>query len=334
MISFASLALQYGQPARPFDGGFWTQRLPDNASIAPTSAAAAASLASQVAQFNVNLNCATFTAEPLIVPASQPLVSVAMSGGSAAQQAIFRLGVPIPPGTRPTADTDESMIIYQPDYVSPYGPLYGRYYELWGAIPNVDANGLEHWTARYGKRMVNVNGAKEVYSVSWKTGPAGAAYATDPDSTYLEGNWTCGSGLALAPGLLTLQDAQRGYVDHALGLLVPNATAWPKWVWPATTCDGNDPTGPIPEGARFRFPPGYVIPTGLHPLAKLVAQGLRDFSGFVVDRAGSVAVRGTPSLKAAGYLGTAAEWQVFNGFPWADLQMLVPGTATVPTPVG
>lgn len=315
---------------RPYGAGFWFDELSANATVDAGSSAAVAQLVTQ-ASAGTNLNSTTFTAEVTIVPADQPLVPVANSA-SGAQVAWCELGVPIPAGWQPTPDTlpnghpgDCTGIFYQPDWVSPLdGSIQGRLYELWRMVETAGA-----WSCGWAHRDVNVNGLTEVWSRTWVTGPGGS-YTTDPNSTYVDGYWTTGAGISLAPTLLTPDDCARGYADHALGLLVVSSDS--PQVWPASKTDANSSTSLLREGQRLRLPSGYTIPSGLHPIAQVVAETAIRHGLVIVDQAGVVVVRATPSVKAAGYLNGTQEYQIFNGFPWADLQLLTPGTAANPVP--
>jgi hypothetical protein len=321
---------------RPFPVGFWNADLPDNATVDMAhTAAIQAELVSESHAAAPNLNATTFTAEITVVPADQPLIPVTNTyTGGGSQVDWCKLGVPIPAGWKPTPDKlanghpgDCTGIFYQPDYVSPYdASIQGRVYELWRMIQAADGS----WSCQYAHRDVGVNTSSEVWSRTWVSGPGGS-YKTDSDSTYVDGYWTTGAGIALAPTLLTPADVQRGYADHRLGLLVMYSSS-PN-VWPASKTDADSSTSPLHEGMTLRLPPGYQIPAGLHPIAKCVAQTAIRKGLVIVDQAGCLVIRATPSVKAAGYLNGTPEYQIFNGFPWGDLVPMVAGTQANPIPL-
>jgi hypothetical protein len=244
--------ISFGDPVRPFTHSFWGTPLPDNASVdLAVGPAVVSDVSAQAKAKPVMLNVNTWTAEPLMVPSAQPLVPVTWSGGPNASQieAVLALGVPIPVGTRPTADSDATLTIWQPDYVSPkLTSNQGRYYELWKASVVVDSSGVEHWSAANGCRMTGVNNDTHGHTGNWvASGENPAGYATDPDSTYQLAGWGIqGSGLPYLPGVLTVADCRRGFGDHALLLEVVNASA--KHVWPASRTDGTG-SNPVQESS-------------------------------------------------------------------------------------
>jgi hypothetical protein len=340
-VSFIDPHLTFGEPARPFSRSFWGTRLPDAAKLDANSSAIVGDLAVQARLAAPTLNITSWTAEPLIVPADQPLVPVTYSGPDGILQAVMALGLPIPAGWQPTADSDGSypdweFCAWQPSYVSPYGPpppadpYVGRYYESYHTWDSETGG----WQCGGGGRMNNVNLTTRAHFNSSQTGAHDKTYATDPDSTYCNPAWGVqGSGLPLMPGILSKQDCDRGYVDHALLLEVVNARA--GQVWPAQRNDGNVHTAGqngyvIYEGQRLRFPIGYQPPSGLHPLAKLIVQAGVDYGFVIADRAGCLGFRGAPS--AASYLAGVAGWQAMIGFPWSDLQAIAVGNDTIQTP--
>ena len=332
-MGYLESTLAFGDPVRPFQHSFWGTPLPANATVDPNSAATVAELAGMAAK-GTNLNVWSFTAEPIIVPANQPLVPVTFTGSAGNSQlaAVLKLGVPIPPGTKPTADSDASLCIWQPDYQSPRlsWPCQGRYFGLWKVA--VDASG--NYSAQFGGRMNNVNNDTGGHFVTWTaSGEDPAGYATDPDSTYTMAGWgETASSLPLMPSVLSLADVKANHVNHALGLLTPDSLVG-KHVWPAQRSDGGMPASNVMEGQRLRFPAGYQIPAGLHPLAQLIVQGVRDYGCVILDKTDAdCAFRAAPSVGSKGFLGSSPDYNILNGFPWADLQLLAVGSDSNPTP--
>lgn len=327
----------FGASMRPLQATFFGQPLPDNTAVMvsdgaqiPDSAAVVAEIVAQSQRGKPNFNVWNWTLEPIIVPWNQPLVPVACSHDTVSGE-ILHLGIPIPPGTKPTNDLDAAIAIYQPDYVDAIG-RQGRYDELQGLRidPTTGAYSCNYWG-----RMTGVNTRTQPHYVTWQySGYDPRGFATDPDSTYEDQNWGVqGSGIPYAPGVLTLADVQRNYVDHALLLEVVDARKGAR-VWPAVArSDGGLTTSNIIEGMRGRFPAGYTIPSGLHPLCALLVQGVRDRGLVITDRTSNVlCFRAAPSIGAAGYLGSAHDYDVLAGFPWQDLEMLAVGNDTTQTP--
>lgn len=334
-LDFATnLPLAFGQSLRPFQHTIWGQPLPDNAAIDPNSATAVAQIVAQAAKATPTDNTTAWTLEPQIVPADQPLVPVAWHGGATEfeLQAILKLGVPIPTGFRPTSDSDASASFWQPGYRHPTdSTICGRLFELYGVRVTENPDGTLAYSASFGTRLYNVNDTSRPRQYS---NQVPKDYATNPDSLFCRPSWGVqGSGLPYSPGVLTLADCQRGHVDHALLLEVVDARAG-GFVWPALKDDGDSHVGtfPVKEGQRYRFPADYPVDSKLHPLARLQVQALRDYGCVVTDRSSCLAFRIAPSAKP--YLGSSASWQVLNGFPWADLQLLAVGSDSTPTPVG
>lgn len=308
----------FGESLRPFSKSWIGTPLPDRAAIDPKSAQVAAEIVVQKALGRPILNVFAdlgWTAEPMIVLKDTPLTPVTMTNtGDYHTAAILKLGVPIPAGTVPPTAGEPTLLIWQPDYVGRYGQV-GRYFELYKA--RIDASG--NWFCETGCRYWGVNANTTARSSIWTGGPGAAAYATDPDSTYTSAPYTTGPGLPYMPFLLTVADMKRGDVDHVLGFEAVHSYGR---VWPATRSDGASPSSLLREGDRYRFPPGYVLPSGLHPIAQVCGRGAIKFGWVLDDMAGSLGVRAAPSVAAAGYLGTAHDYEVFDGFPFGDLVRL------------
>lgn len=315
-LSYIAKSWAVGAPLRPFPS--WSQRLADDAAIDPNSDAVVAALAGMSATNHDTLNVWSWTAEPLIVPASQPLVPVHATGMTSQITSILALGVPIPPGTVPTNDSDATLTIWQPDWS--VNGINGRYYELFGVSgPNADGS----YNARRGAaRKVGVNDTTSWGYSDWTaSGIDPKGYATEPNSSYELKSWGVqGSGLPYMPGVLTVGDCEQNYCSHTLLLEVPRAQQG-QYRAPATRSDGAY-TSLVLEGMQFRFPAGYEPPASLHPIAKLIVQAARDFRIIVTDQAGTLAFRAAPSIGQAGYLGSTADYAVLNDFPWRDLQLL------------
>lgn len=317
----------------PFSQTFWLTPLPGNATIQTSSANVVADLAGQSSFNHDSLNTFTFTVEPIIAPVNQAFVPVTYNGGPGNSDlaAVFALGVPIPPGTTPTVDSDSELVIIQPDYINPHNSSFqGRQYELWKAVFTGGA-----WFAAGGGRMMNINNDAGGHPVDWVTGPGGSAYATDPDSTYSRHLWCAqGSKLPLYPGLITVADCNAGFINHVVALEVVRSLAGGH-VWPAQSNDGNSSTTLVREGQRFRFPAGYVAShniSGLHPIAQMIVQAAETYGIVVTDQSGNLAIRAAPSVGAGGFLGASPSYQVLNNFPWADLQLLAVGSDADHTP--
>lgn len=313
---------------------FWNVKLKDAAALDTTHQAAAVAEVVRQSKLNaVSVNTDKFTAKVVITPPDQPLVPVRLSDPSRAANSpalgkVFATGLPIPPDFKTTPDGDQHGVFWQPDYVSPQGRK-GRYWEAWGLKQDADGS----WSALWGGR-INGTATSAGHFAWWTYDGYRASTPGDPDSTYVEGTWgATATSLPLAPSIITVEDLMWGKIEHAIGLIVYDAKAG-SWVWPAQRSDGGASSGPaaaIQEGMRFRFPPGYVAPAGLHPVAQKIVDAVRDYGFVVNDRTlWCLAVRAEPDCEPF-YNGTPY-WALMDGFPWADLQLLAVGSDAAPNP--
>lgn len=108
------------------------------------------------------------------------------------------------------------------------------------------------------------------------------------------GHYFQGSRAAAVPtmgGLIRTHEVSDGdsVYRHALAMsLTFNAlSAGPVYVFPATSADGNAAktnSGQIPEGALLMLPPDYDAASIKEPKLRKVAETLKLFGGYVVDR--------------------------------------------------
>lgn len=293
--------------------------LPDNATIDTVKGPAAVTeIVRQVGLQKPNLNVWTFTAERYYATKDTPRVPVTCTSGDSHLNAAFAEGVPIPAGAKPTNDSDSTLLVYQED--SEHG---GTYWEMWKAKQDPITGA---WSCAFGGRMTNVNGVREGHYGGFTGGPPG---------TYEEASWGVqGSGLPYWPGLIAPDDIQRGYADHALLLEMINGAAGVH-PWPAFRSDGGMTSGTwlnVWEGMRLRLPAGYPVSTSLHPICQVAIRTYSRHGAFITDKtAFNVVMRATPSCGP--YLGSTADFDVLDGFPWHDLQVLTPGSDTTPVPV-
>lgn len=317
----------FGAPQRPYQNSPWGTLLADNAAIDPNSSAVVASLATQAvapnAQPNINLD-PKWTAEPMVVPASQPLVPVTVSGQISQIVAIAVTGLPIPASYVPSGG-DGIGIFWQPDYQSPNTSLPGgRYYEASSLryTNGVDSSG--GWTASNVARAVSVNTDTGGHFGNWTA--SGYRWGTpgDPDSTYeLAGFGVAGSGLPIMPGVISAEDCRRGYIDHAIQLIVAHAA--PGHVGMAQKDDGDDPSTLVVEGQHYRLAAGYTT-GGVHWICEMIIAAVARYGLVVSDKSaykgqnGNLAFRAAPS--AAPFFSGLSGSAVLTGFPWSHLKLL------------
>jgi hypothetical protein len=305
---------------------FWSAPLPDDVRIDGWTSTVAADLQAQADRINPYVNTTSWSAVVNVVPPDQPLVPVTLTrSGSSALTAVFKTGLPIPPGWRPQGDRDAHGVFYQPGYVGPAGHR-GRYWEAW-RIKRDEATGA--WSAEWGGKMIGTE-TSEGYFTDWRY--SGYRFNTpgDPDSTYRERGWgATATSLPLLGGIVRAQECSSGRIDHAVGLSVITPRA--GYRWPAQRGDGSATSAsPVQEGMRLRFPPGYQPPATLHPFARMLAIALRDHGAVVWDKAGALSVRAEPAC--ASQFGTTPGYDVLRGFEWRKLKLLVTGSASNPNP--
>jgi hypothetical protein len=315
---------------------FWNAALPDTVALdAASNPAVANELAREATVAAPYVNTWQYTAPITLVPADQPLVPVLLRGARTDSsflklQAILASGMPIPPGWQPLADADAEGAFYQPDRCSPYDGKCGYYFEGWKfQAEDPSTNGGYRWSVAWGGRIVRT----EAWNGHWSNWQySGYKYTTpgDPDSTYSEkGYGATATSLPLAGGTITVEDVQLGRIEHAVGLavIVPHT----GFRWPAQRGDGTSSTNPVYEGMRLRFPPGYQPPPGLHPLARMLVDAIRDYGAVVWDKAGALSYRAEPDV--AQFFNGTAGYDILDGFPWSDLKVIATGSDTTPNPL-
>jgi hypothetical protein len=295
----------------------WNTPLAADAPLDPTSSELSASVANMAATYPTGFAVMDWSTPIYIVPANQPTVYMHLNPNPATGQvnAILQAAftaVPVPADAQPAAGTDNMMVIYQPSTDT-----------MWETGKNqLETDG---WHFNYGGRMIH-----------FSQNPGYYQKIVAPDGTVLEepfwGN--SASGLPLADRVVTFRDLANGYIDHALGLMLPHT-----WVrggvkaWPAARTDGisTDPNS-VPEGARFRLDPNLDINSlNLPPLTRMIALAAQRYGLIVCDSSGNITIDGqvprTPDQTALWQQTLAASgfqyWsQVLKSFPWSHLQLL------------
>jgi hypothetical protein len=288
-------------------------RLPADTRLDPDSAGLAGDLTRQVQTYGTWMNSSEFSVPIYTVPADQPRVSVYIDNhhdmwtnqADATGLAQTLHDVPIPPGARPAAGTDQHMVIWQPST--------DTMWELWLAR-NPSEGGTSTWRdnspgwhAAWGAKIENASHSSGVIPA-----PYGAT----------------ASGLALAGGLITHEDLAAGRIDHALAMAIPAPMAG-RFVPPATRTDGKY-TGEhaIPEGTRFRLPAGLDIGSlGLPPVTRMIAKAAQQHGIIVRDYAGAVAFYAEDPIPSSNFilkrlLNGQSPAQALSRFPWRELQVV------------
>jgi outer membrane biosynthesis protein TonB len=289
---------------------FWNEKVPadapvDSHSAAIVSALSGLELSEQAEKRGPEINTTAWSVPIYSVPASEATVRVALVNKvSPALQSAWN-AVPLPSNAQPAAGTDEHLVVWQPST--------NKMWEFWGLEK---PNGT--WQASWGGAMENVTTDKGVY------GPEAWSGAST--------SWgASASSLPIAGGLVTLEDLERGVINHALAIAVPNVRE-NEYASPAQRTDGATlGLSTLPEGAHLRLEPGLDL-AALHlpPLTLMLAEAAQRYGIFVRDRASNIALYAQdpiptgiePFTGTAGYFEGKSPPQLLVSFPWSHLQVL------------
>ncbi len=297
------------EPLRLFSAeSIYNEELPASPPQATDSAQLVAAFQAQVSKYygHVVINTTEWSTPVYVVPANQP--TVAMLGVSSIcprPEGVFSgfqaqiEAVPIPSNASPAAGTDKEVVIWQPST--------GHLWELWRVLQEGG-----RWTACWGGEIADAYTSDGIFPA-----PFGASAA----------------GLSLLGGQIHLEDLERGSINHALEVLLPE-TLRTEFVWPAVRTDGNGKTAnSIPEGTRFRLKASVNLSSlGLSKPALEIATAIQRYGLIVADTAGAVTLSAqdpTPLIKegkANPYntlLGSDPD-DVLDAVPWGDLEVVSP----------
>jgi hypothetical protein len=307
----AETPVEPSAPLRLFSPtSFWNAEVPENAALDPSSAALVAVLAEEEAAEQAGthrpaINTTSWSVPIYTVPASQTTVRVTLvKAVSSALQAAWT-AVPLPSDAHPATGSDEHLVVWQPST--------DRMWEFWHLTKTA-----EGWTAGWGGAMNHVSSGSGVY------GPGSWSGAT--------ATWgASASSLSIAGGLVTLEDLQRGEINHALAISVPSVRA-AAYASPAERTDGESKSSSsLPEGAHLRLDPALDL-SSLHlpKLTLMLARAAQRYGIFIRDRASNLAFyaedptpTGTnPYLGSQGYFEGHVTSQLLAAFPWSHLQVL------------
>jgi hypothetical protein len=290
---------------------FWNAALPAGAPLDPSSAAVVGALDQEVtaeedAKKGPAINTTSWSVPVYTVQADQPTVKVTLenaSGARAALQAAWD-AVPLPTDAQPAAGTDKHLVVWQPNT--------DKLWEFWRLERTT-----EGWHASWGGAIQNASSDS-------------GAYGPEAWSGAEKGWGASASSLSIAGGLITLEDLERGEINHALAIAVPN-TRGGVYASPAQRTDGSS-TGStsLPEGAHLRLDPNLDL-AALHlpRVTLMMAEAAQRYGIVVRDSASNVAFyaqdpipTGTePYTGAHGYFEGHLT-QILAAFPWSHLQLL------------
>jgi hypothetical protein len=227
------------------------------------------------------------------------LLDVAQPNGQTLSKAFAR--VPLPDNARPAAGSDGHLTVIQPSTDSMW--------EFW-RLRRAGAG----WQAAWGGAMHDISSNPGYYTANSWPG-AGSDWGSTATS------------LPVVAGTMTPGELERGDINHALAIALPN-TRKGVFAFPAQRTDGTltTPTA-IPEGATFRLDPKLDV-RSLHlpRVVEVMARAAQRYGIIVRDKTmhaiGFYAEDPTP-------LGTNPYTRLFDGkspsellasFPWKYLQ--------------
>jgi hypothetical protein len=301
-------------PWRPFAAtSFWNEQPAATAPLDPGSAAVVGALGKEVAQEEQSqegpaINTSSWSVPIYTVPSTQPTVLVKLPYATLLSRVALQAAwaaVPLPAEAQPAAGTDKHLVVWQPSTK--------RLWEFWHLEKTAAG-----WEAYWGGAMQNAPADSGAY------GPEAWVGATT-------GWGASASSLSIAGGLITLEDLEKGTINHALAIAVPN-TREGVWASPAQRTDGaHTEASSLPEGAHLRLNPNLDL-AALHlpHLTLMLAEAAQRYGIFVRDTAANVAFyaqdptpTGTnPYSGAHGYFEGKSPTQLLALFPWSQLQLL------------
>lgn len=225
----------------------------------------------------------------------------------------YFVDVPMPDAAAPAKGTDGALTVWSPDA--------DRLWEFW--VAKEDAAGT--WSACWGGRIDGLAQSHGAFP-----NPFGAS----------------ASGLATVGSMISVEEARRGRIDHAINIGLRTVGSPSRVYYPANRSDGKgDSPASIPMGARLRLDPSIdVNALDLTPLGKAVARAAQTYGFLVTETSGTVGLgaesgqaerqrTGTDPWKAI--LGDVPDYAQLDDFPWDRLQVLEAGYGApedVPSP--
>ncbi len=262
------------------------------------------------------INTTYYSVPIYTVPAGQPVVKVTLEDASGVSPELQSArnavplqsawdAVPLPPNAQPAAGTDGHLVVWQPST--------DRLWEFWRLV-----HGSEGWYASWGGAMQNVSSASGVYGPEAWPGAESAWGAS-------------ASSLSIAGGVITFEDLEKGQINHALAMAVPNVRAG-VYASPAQRSDGKSANPlSLPEGAHLRLDPELNL-AALHlpRLTLMIAEAAQRYGIIVRDGAPVVTFYGqdpvptgtNPYVGPHGFFEGNRPERALEFFPLNQLQVL------------
>lgn len=289
----------------------WNAPLPADAPVDPESSALATALREEVSRelegrTGPAISTTSYSVPVYRVPADQPTVPVRLTTKFSVPALVSAWSaVPLPDAAQAAAGSDGHLVVWQPSS--------DRLWEFWRLSRSEGA-----WQAPWGGALQHVSTSSGTY------GPEAWPGAN--------GTWgAAASGLSIAGGLITLEELERGEIDHALAISLPQIRSG-VYASPATRTDGRslDPLS-LPEGAHLRIDPNLDLSKMRLPrLTRMLAEAAQRYGIVVRDIAGSVTFYGedptqtgtNPYFGTSGYFEGNFAGKALATFPWDRLQVL------------
>ncbi|HEX3693493.1 MAG TPA: hypothetical protein VHU13_09135 [Solirubrobacteraceae bacterium] len=300
----------------------WNAPLSAGATLDPSSAAIIGNLNQIVAREapnnGLNINTTAWSVPIYTVPAGQPLVKMVLNKGAGSSTNPLQTAwnaVPLPPGAQPAKGTDKHLVVWQPST--------DKMWEFFGFEQTATGP-----TAAWGGAMQNVSSNPGAYNLlAWPQLILNfSAWERDINA------WgSTATSLPVVGGLITLEDFQRGQINHALAMAAPNTRAG-AYASPAQRTDGNsnEPSA-LPEGAHLRLDPNLNLATLKLPhVVLMLAEAAQRYGIVVRDRSSNITFyaqdptpTGTnPYIAPSGYFEGQYPFKLLRSFPWSHLQLL------------
>ena len=139
----------------------------------------------------------------------------------------------------------------------------------------------------------------ELFAARWNAGArrweagSGAVFDLSSDARRPEG-WTSAdaAGLAILPGLVRYEEAQRGPIRHAFRFTVRASNGY---VWPASHRAGGA-SGALPMGARLRLKPSTSL-AGYPVYIQNIFRAMQTYGLIVADNGSDMFISGTMDVR-------------------------------------
>lgn len=290
---------------------FWNEPLAADAPLEPTSASVMAAFDEQIeaeeqAGTGPWINTTSYSVPIYTVPRRQPTVPVELKSHTEEPDLSSAWSaVPLPADAKPAHGSDGILVVWQPST--------NRLWEFWRLTRDADG-----WSAQWGGAMRRVSANTGVYGPgAW---PGAKRY------------WgASASSMSLVGGLISLEDLERGQIDHALEMSIPSRRIGVS-ASPAQRTDGKSTDLlSLPEGAHLRLNPNLDL-ASLHlpRLTLMIAEAAQRYGIFITDGSSTSTIDAQdptptgddPYTAPGGYFGDKRPDELLEAFPWNQLELL------------